>query len=199
MHYSLGYDFYNRRTFIIISIILIIILIIIGLVRRNNNEEEVSASPDETVEPIDTISPQSKADVPEISVYNHDTNQRENMSIEEYIVFSVAGEMPASFNIEALKAQAIACRTLAYQKQGKGTSCNGCDICTDSSHGQGYLNQNEMYEIWGDDYDKWLNIIKESVVSTSGQIITYNNQPIEVMYHASSNGMTESSGNFLCK
>lgn len=115
------------------------------------------------------------------------TDELLTMDIEEYIIGVVAGEMPALFHKEALKAQAIASRTyLINHLQSNKTISNTTDD-------QVYLTEEEMKEKWKDDYKKYYNKIKEAVLSTKNLIMYYNNEPIKAYYFSTSNGYTASS------
>ena len=110
-----------------------------------------------------------------------------NIELEEYLIGVVAGEMPASFSIEALKAQSIIARTYTLKaiKQNKKI--------TDTVATQVYIDNSEMKVKWGKDYDKYYNKIKEAVNETKGIYITYNNDYIDAVYFSTSNGYTEDS------
>lgn len=116
-------------------------------------------------------------------------NNHIKISLEDYVIGVVAAEMPASFEIEALKAQGIAARTYLIN-----TMSTKKTIKTDTSF-QVYIDENEMKNKWQDKYDYYYNKIKEAVYSTKGKILTYNNQPIKAFYYSMSNGYTESSMN----
>ena len=110
-----------------------------------------------------------------------------NIELEEYLIGVVAGEMPASFHIEALKVQAILARTYALKSIEKNK------ILTDTTSTQVYIDKQQMYQKWGADFNKYYFKIKEAVNSTEGMIITYNNELIDAVYFANSNGYTEDS------
>lgn len=112
----------------------------------------------------------------------------ENLELEEYIVGVVASEMPASFNIEALKAQAIASRTYAMYKINQ--SNKNYDVIASVSN-QGYITISEMKKKWGNEFDKYYTKIKEAVSKTSNMVMKYNDEIIEAYYFAMSNGYTE--------
>lgn len=116
-------------------------------------------------------------------------NNINSLKLEEYIVGVVAAEMPASFNIEALKAQAIAARTYAVYKMEKN---NDYDIIASVSN-QGYITKDEMKSIWKENYDLYYSKIYKAVEDTKNLIMKYNNQVIESYYFAMSNGYTEKS------
>lgn len=124
--------------------------------------------------------------------YNPKTKEVETMGIEEYVVGVVAAEMPASYEPEALKAQAVAARTLAvYKVEQRGCGKYGGDICGHSSHCQAWNDDAAMRNKWGQQYEAYLAKIMEAVADTAGEIITYNGKAIEVLYHSTSGGVTE--------
>ena len=155
------------------------------------------SSPDRVqTDPNQGIIVETSAEEPTIQVYNAGAEQIVPMKLEEYVVGAVAAEMPASYDIEALKAQAVAARTLAaYKWRGRGgTGCSnhpGADICTEYTHCQAWVDDAGMREKWGNSYDKWKQKIIEAVAATRGMILTYHDQPIQVFYYATSNGKTE--------
>ena len=108
-----------------------------------------------------------------------------DIELEEYLIGVVAGEMPASFNIEALKTQAIIARTYALK------SIERNKLLTDTVSTQVYIDEAEMHNKWGKDFDKYYNKIKEAVNSTNGLCIKYQGSYIDAVYFASSNGYTE--------
>jgi len=125
---------------------------------------------------------------PNITIKDTNTNNISSLNLEEYIVGVVASEMPASFNEEALKAQAIASRTYAVYKM---QNSNGeYDVVTDVSN-QGYITIEEMKNKWGNDFEKYYSKILNIVNSTKGKVMLYNNEIIEAYYFAMSNGYTE--------
>ena len=112
-----------------------------------------------------------------------------NIELEDYIIGVVAGEMPALFEEEALKAQAVASRT--YLINHLLTN----DSITNTTDDQVYLTKAEMQTKWQDKYEIYYSKIKEAVHNTKGLIMYYNNKPIKAYYFSSSNGYTESSLN----
>lgn len=132
-----------------------------------------------------------------IKVYNDKTKQIEEMLLEEYVKGVVAAEMPAEFHIEALKAQAVAARTYAlyhiYKYKNGHPDHPQAPICT-GVHCQAWLSKDELRNIHANNwmYEHWPKI-ETAVESTKGEIITYNGEPIEPLYHSTSGGMTENS------
>ena len=127
-----------------------------------------------------------------ISVYDIKSSKILSLTVDEYITGVVAAEMPAEFDIEALKAQSVAARTYLVKKEICDKYAK-CDICTDSSHCQAYKSTDEMKKQWGNKFKKYYSKISDAVRSTSGQIITYNNEPISAVFHSTSSGRTENS------
>jgi len=115
--------------------------------------------------------------------------QNLNMSIDEYVVGVLSCEMPASFNVEALKAGAVAIRTFYLYKQNMSPTY----VATNTD--QCFINEEAMKTKWGDGYNKYFNIINDVVEETNGEYITYNNQIIESFYFSISNGYTENLEN----
>ena len=119
----------------------------------------------------------------------NDNNENLSIDLEEYIIGVVAGEMPAIFEEEALKAQAIASRTYAisYLK-------NHPSIKTTIDN-QVYLSKEDMQSKWQDKYSEYYKKISDAVISTKDLIMYYQNEPIKAYYYSMSNGYTESSIN----
>lgn len=109
------------------------------------------------------------------------------IDLEEYIIGVIAAEMPASFNLEALKAQSVIARTYALRAQSIGKTL------TDTVSTQAYIDTNQMQAKWGSSYNTYYSKIKSAVESTKGQYLTYNGTYIEALYHSTNNGKTESS------
>ena len=111
------------------------------------------------------------------------------LDLEEYIIGVVGAEMPASFNTEALKAQALVSRTYALKAIQSGKKL------TDTISTQVYKDNNQLKVMWGSSYNTYYNKIKNAVTTTKGMYITYNNQYIDAVFHSTSNGYTEDSSN----
>lgn len=107
------------------------------------------------------------------------------MELEQYLIGVVSAEMPASFNIEALKAQAVLARTYALKSIESGK------VLTDTVSTQRYMDDNELREYWKNNFNTYYNKIKSAVDSTSNLVLKYNNNYIEALYHSTSNGKTE--------
>ena len=130
-----------------------------------------------------------------IRVYITETGEIEEVNLEDYICGVVSNEMPANFEKEALKAQAVTARTyLASKKLNRCTLHEGIDIC-DSTHCQVYTSKEKRLEKWGADYaNEYWNKIKEAVDETSGQILSYEGELVLYpQFFSTSSGQTENS------
>lgn len=128
-----------------------------------------------------------------ISVFRSSTLETIEMNFFEYVCGSVAAEMPLSYHEEALKAQAVACYTNALRL--KKESEESYHISDDSSIHQGYLNQEQRQEKWGDEYEKYEAKLKSIVKSVENQVLYYENELCIAAFHAICSGKTESAEN----
>jgi len=133
-----------------------------------------------------------------IKVYFHLSKKVEQVDFEEYVKGVVAAEMPASYHIEALKAQAVAARTYAYNKIVSGgrniPEHNGADICTDSAHCEAWISKNEALAKWPDSKaNSYWDRISWAIKSTDGEMVYYENEIANPVFHANSGGKTEDS------
>ena len=132
-----------------------------------------------------------------IKLFHSGSGQIEELPIDEYLYGVVSSEMPANFEIEALKAQSIVARTYTiYQIMNNSGKHPGADICDNSSCCQAWISKDERLSKWApEEAESNWNKIVDAVNSTSGKIITYQNKPINAFFHSNSGGKTESSLN----
>ena len=133
-----------------------------------------------------------------IKVYMHEINQIVSMNLEDYVKGVVAAEMPAEFEGEALKAQAVAARTYAVKHMaifgGTGSGEHpGADVTTDHKESQAWHNETKLKEKWGANYGKYWSKISLAVDQTQGLIITYQGEPINAVFHSTSGERTASA------
>lgn len=126
-----------------------------------------------------------------IRVKDEKTGVITEMPFEEYVKGVVAGEMPATFELEALKAQAVASRSYAMY-QMTATKDKDYDVLNTTAN-QVYLTDQQLKENWKEEYSEKINKVKEAVAQTSGEYLTYNNQVINAMFFSTSVGATENS------
>lgn len=132
-----------------------------------------------------------------IKLLHKSTNKVENIKLDEYLYGVVSAEMPASFEKEALKAQAVVARTYTlYKIVNNNKKHDKADICDDPGCCQAWISKDDRLSKWKEENreDYW-NKIVEAVNDTQGKIVTYNGKPINAFFHANSGGATEAPVN----
>lgn len=121
------------------------------------------------------------------------TNQVEEVALDEYLYNVVSAEMPADFNNEALKAQAVVARTYTiYKITGENRKHEQADICDSSTCCQAWISKEDRFSRWEESVrDTNWNKIVNAVNSTKGKIIIYDGKPINAFFHSNSGGTTE--------
>ncbi len=126
-----------------------------------------------------------------IRVLRTDTNKIDRVPIETYVTGVLAGEMPVEFDIEALKAQAVAARTYVM-RQVQSSKNKDYDV-VDTVLNQVYLDEEHLQSVWSENYSSNINKIKTAVVETKGEYLSYNGQIVEALFFSTSSGYTENS------
>lgn len=124
-----------------------------------------------------------------VRVMQTDSNKIIEVPLEEYVMGVVAGEMPLSFEIEALKAQAVAARSYVLKKMEQNHN-RDYDV-VDTVMNQVYLDSETLKNIWKDSYDEKMTKIRSVVNNTKGEYLTYNGEVIEAFFFSTSTGYTE--------
>lgn len=120
-----------------------------------------------------------------------DNGDIDSVPFEEYITGVLAGEMPVSFSLEALKAQAVAARSYVMKKMAYNKD-NDYDV-VDTVMNQVYLDDNYLKEVWGEDYDTKIDKIKTAIIETYNEYLEYNGSVVEAFFFSTSVGKTENS------
>lgn len=170
------------KTYLILTAVICIILIVFPVCCVSlHNKEDISPTAETTYTQDDTV-----------SVFLVSANKSVDVEAFEYIVGAVASEMPASYEIEALKAQAVAC--YSYMLWIRENSDNAeYDITNDPATHQGYMTDEEMKAKWGDKYESYKGKIEEAVSAVYGEFMTYDGEVILALFHAISPGKTQNS------
>ena len=182
------------------ALVLILIVIVPLSVMKNYtvDAKEKNIEVEETEEIEETVKEKSyiELDFNEvIKVHLTKEDKIIEVPMEDYVKSVVSGEMPASFDLEALKAQAIAARTFVSSR--KLTPCSqgkGADVC-DSTHCQVYIKKEERMEKWKEEeaIENW-DKIASAVDSTKGIVLTYENELVKYpQFFSTSSGKTENS------
>ncbi len=169
------------------------------LTNTNKKNKEIKTATEETHEET------NEQEEPKIE-YNYDkygkiillhkkTGAIEEIPIDEYLINVVSAEMPATYEVEALKAQAIVARTYTIYKANEKKHENA-DICDDSTCCQAWISKEDRLAKWEESTreSNWKKIT-DCVNETKGKIVTYGNQPINAFFHSNSGGITETAVN----
>lgn len=128
-----------------------------------------------------------------VTVQRTGTNEREQVPLEQYVTHVVLSEMPAEFELEALKAQAVAARTYVINHLLHN---GGNEAILDSVDHQVYQDEAELQQTLGADYYWKYEKAEQAVQATRGEIITYEDEPITPTFFSMSNGYTEAAANY---
>lgn len=124
-----------------------------------------------------------------VRVKREETGQIDKVPFEEYVTGVLAGEMPVTFSMEALKAQAVAARTYVMKKMAYNKD-KEYDV-VDTVMNQVYLDDNHLRTVWKEEYPNKINKIKTAVMETKGEYLAYNGNVIDAFYFSTSVGKTE--------
>lgn len=180
-------------TILTLSVLIMFILVIptIVVLPFGSSEQEGTVGAKEIKE--ETVETASSSFA--VEVKRTATETVENIPLEDYIAGVIAAEMPAEFELEALKAQALAARTYTVNHLLHGEKNNEYDV-TDTVQHQVYKSDAELLKQWGSEYQEKMNKIKEAVNATKGKILTYQDAPITAAFFSTSNGYTENSEDY---
>lgn len=133
-------------------------------------------------------------------VLNTRTGKVEEVAVRDYVIGAVGAEMPATFEPEALKAQAVAAHTYAERQRNleritPTKELCGADFSDDTAKYQGYITKSEMQEYYGDKYEEYYGKISSAADEVMDMILTYRGEPAIAAFHSMSPGRTESAEN----
>lgn len=131
-----------------------------------------------------------------IRLLHSDTQEVEEIELDTYLLGVVSSEMPASFEQEALNAQALVARTYTIYKIINGSKHENADICDDSTCCQAWTSKEDRFEKWNEEKreSNWSKI-ETAVNITKGKIVTYEGKPINAFFHSNSGGTTDTATN----
>lgn len=131
-------------------------------------------------------------DLSTIKLLHNDTGEVEEIEFDTYLYGVVSSEMPASYELEALRAQAVVARTYTIYKIVHGGKHENVDICDSSLCCQAWISKENRLARWEEKQrEEYWNKIVDSVDSTSGRYVVYQGEPINAFFHSNSGGSTE--------
>ena len=127
-----------------------------------------------------------------IKVLHVEDGHIEKFNLDDYLYGVVASEMPASFEMEALKAQAVVARTYTIYQMRNSSKHENANVCDSAACCQAWISKENRFARWEDSRKEeyWTKIVN-SVKETKGKIIFYDNEPINALFHSNSGGKTE--------
>lgn len=147
-------------------------------------EEETEITKEEPTENVNST----------VKVMNASSKNITEMSLREYLIGVVAAEVNPAYHEEAIKAQIVAAHTkLEYTKLHKTDNLEDADITDSAATHQGYLTDDEQKEKWGENYKTYREKLEKCVDAVINVILVYENEPINAVFHAISNGQTENA------
>ncbi|MBQ4120044.1 MAG: stage II sporulation protein D [Clostridia bacterium] len=179
------------RKFFVLSVFLLALLLLLPLAALRENPPSLPVLAESTVT---SQNAQTTQNTESFKVLISETGKTETLTREEYLFGVVAGEMPALYEEEALKAQAVCAYTFLKWRQ-KENSDKEYDITDNYQIDQCYISEQKALEKWGSKADEYSQKIKNAIESVLGQALNYNGEIILSVYHAVSGGITESAKN----
>ena len=190
---KLNYHFLQYFT-IIMVVLCVILFCTNNYITKKENDKNMENDKAEEYKEKDTIDYKANET---IRVRCTKTSEIIAMDINDYLRGVVPSEMPPSYNLEALKAQAVVARTYTYRKMMTHGEGEDADMCDDHNHCQAFYDKDTLFSIWkkrgfSDELiEEYWHKINEAVVSTQNQVIIYNGEYIKAFFHASSPYKTE--------
>lgn len=174
------------RTIVVAALLCLVIALMLPLLFAGGGQAapEASAEPESAAGGLDS----------ELSFTVLTADGVETVTMSDWLPGVVAGEMPALFEEEALKAQAVAARTYIMYSMGREKPAHPeADVCDDPACCKAHSTDEELREKWGESYEENMARVLEAVRSTDGEYMSYGGEVIQAVFHSSSAGRTEDS------
>lgn len=185
-----------KKIFLYILAVLFIIIILPSICTKRR--QDVAKKEDEKQEQnVAQVEKYDYSKYKDIRLFHSKTGEVEVLPFDEYLYGVVSSEMPVSYEVEALKAQAIVARTYTlYQIINSNSKHENADICDDYACCQAWISKEDRMAKWKEDEAKanWEKIVN-AVDLSKGKIITYSGKPIDAFFHSNSGGKTENVSN----
>ena len=157
-----------------------------------------SAASGPTVQNEDKAAGSSVPAAKDYRVLRTETGKTETVSVRDYLIGAVAAEMPASYEPEALKAQAVVSHTYAERLRLQGqrhpdAALCGADFSDDSAHYQAFFSKAQIQLAYGAHYSDFYAKIAAAVDAAGDLLLYADGEPIVAAFHAVSSGTTEAS------
>lgn len=188
------------RRVLLVSLLLLAVTLCLPLLlrpaRRPPSEGELTGTPSPSAATAgeETAKPESPGSDGETAFVCLMDGRERQVAMAEYLPGVLAGEMPASFEEEALKAQAVAARSyILYRMSHPAAAHPGAAVCDQAACCLAYRDEQSLRERWGGSYGAYMEKMRKAVRETDGQYLSYEGECIQSVFHSSSPGRTESS------
>ncbi|MCL2023050.1 MAG: stage II sporulation protein D [Oscillospiraceae bacterium] len=162
-----------------------------------DSDQQISTTQPDTTKTqpaTETTTAQKKPEGHVVKLLRMGSGQVEEIPLEDYVVGALAAEMPAGWHAQALRAQAVACRTNAiYNRERPNAALNGADLSDYTGSHQGYLDEQQRIEKWGDTFEINEEICRAAAADTAGKTMKYKGKTAFAAFHTVSSGTTESA------
>lgn len=192
----------RRHRIPILACLVFLCAIVLAATKVGGTEEPlVLQAPQPQIETAGETGAQAMAAIPpediqeaSVELYRTALDKTVTLTMEDYLVGVVAAEVPASFEPEALKAQAIVARTYTLRKiNGGATGPGGTAICDNYAYCQAYMDDEQLREKWGDAFTENYQKVKTAVTDTTGKVVLYEGELALTPYHSTCGGKTASA------
>lgn len=174
-----------KEIFVILIVIIFAMLVIPLAALSKSPETAVTTANSQYNEPYQN--PDKTFELEEIKVLKDDVVT--SYSVKDYLFGVIAAEMPALYEREAIKAQAVAAYTFALYRM-LGQTDTEYDITADGETAQCFITREEAAARWGEKASEYTKKIDDCIDSVAGYTLIYNNEVIFAAYHAISPGVT---------
>lgn len=178
----------------------VFVIPLVGFAGREKADDAPQQAVSETVR-TSTSEKKAEEETPTddvFAVFDITSGKVTEMPMRDYLVGAVMAEMPAVYEPEALKAQAVAAYTYALrreklEKEAPTAELMGAFISNDSTKYQAFFTPEQGKAFYGTAYDEYLEKIENAVDAVHNEALFYENEPIAAAFHSISCGKTEDS------
>ena len=183
-----------RKKIIFWGIVFLSMILIPVLSVCKSGEKTASAfNVDTQLEKADNTFEKKEKDGDYFKVLDESSGEILKIPDKEFLIGVVASEMPAAFEDEALKAQAVASYTYFCRARNKNSGKKEYDFTVNTKKQENYITKEQMENKWNSNFEKYYSKIENIVNSVFGEVIEYDGEAILAVYHAMSSGKTEKS------
>lgn len=166
----------------------------------SSEDSNITETAEINTEIINTDASMNTTDYSTFKILDTTTNEVMEISARDYVIGSVCAEIPALFEVETIKAQAVASYTYAIrlkniQKTTPTTELHGADFSNDNTKYQAYFTNQQIKDYYGSNYDDYYKKVSSAVDEVLGEVIVYSDELIVPVFHSISSGKTEDAKN----